>query len=169
MKKQGLQVTQLDAAETARWRQIGAKVTRDMEAASSDLDADAGRGAQGHRRVRAECPRSAAARTAPRRRLAAGLAAGGLLLLALAQIGLRVFFGTGLEWAEPVARMGVLWLALLGALGATRERRHIAIDALPRLLPPRLHRAAWAITQLADGSVLRAAGLVRLGHGRHRA
>jgi TRAP-type C4-dicarboxylate transport system substrate-binding protein len=33
MKKQGLQVSQLDAAETARWKQIGAKVTQDMQAA----------------------------------------------------------------------------------------------------------------------------------------
>jgi TRAP-type C4-dicarboxylate transport system permease small subunit len=74
---------------------------------------------------------------------------GGLLLLALVQIGLRVFFNSGLEWAEPVGRMGVLWLALLGALGATRARRHIAIDALPRILPPRWHRLAWAISQLA--------------------
>ena len=33
MKKQGLVVSKLDAAETARWREIGARVTRDMEAA----------------------------------------------------------------------------------------------------------------------------------------
>jgi TRAP-type C4-dicarboxylate transport system substrate-binding protein len=33
MKKQGLQVVQLDAAETARWKQIGARVTQDMQAA----------------------------------------------------------------------------------------------------------------------------------------
>jgi TRAP-type C4-dicarboxylate transport system permease small subunit len=78
-----------------------------------------------------------------------GLLLASLLALGLAQIGLRLFFATGLEWAEPVERMGVLWLALLGALGATRERRHISIDALPRLLPPKLHRAAWALTQLA--------------------
>jgi C4-dicarboxylate transporter DctQ subunit len=76
-----------------------------------------------------------------------------LLALALAQIALRVFFGSGLEWAEPVERMGVLWLALMGALGATRERRHIAIDALPRLLPPKLQRGAWALTQLATAAI----------------
>jgi TRAP-type C4-dicarboxylate transport system permease small subunit len=76
-----------------------------------------------------------------------------LLGLALAQIGLRMFFDSGLEWAEPVSRMGVLWLALLGALGATRERRHIAIDALPRLLSPRWQRAAWALTQVATASL----------------
>lgn len=32
MKKQGLVVSHLDAAETTRWRQIGAQVTRNMEA-----------------------------------------------------------------------------------------------------------------------------------------
>ena len=78
---------------------------------------------------------------------------GGLLLLAVLQIALRLFFGTGLEWAEPVERVGVLWLALLGALGATRTHRHIAIDALPRLLPPRWHRASWAVTQLATATI----------------
>lgn len=72
-----------------------------------------------------------------------------LLLLAVLQILLRLLVDGGLAWAEPVSRTGVLWLAMLGALGATRSHKHIAIDALPRLLPPPLKRAAWAITQLA--------------------
>ena len=84
--------------------------------------------------------------------LLAGLL-GALLLVAVAQIALRLFFSSGLEWAEPVGRVGVLWLALLGALGAARTRRHIAIDALPRLLPPRAHRVVWAIVQLATAVV----------------
>jgi len=80
--------------------------------------------------------------------LLAGLL-GTLLLLALTQIGLRMFFETGLEWAETISRMGVLWLALMGALGAARAHRHIAIDALPRLFSPLWRRVAWATTQLA--------------------
>ena len=78
---------------------------------------------------------------------------GCLLLLAIVQIGLRIFFDTGLEWAEPVSRIGVLWLALLGALGAARARRHIAIDALPRVLPPHWQRIAWAVSQLATAVI----------------
>ena len=77
----------------------------------------------------------------------------GLLVLALVQIGLRIFFHSGLEWAEPVGRLGLLWLALGGALGATRSRRHIGIDALPRILPPKLHRAAWMLTQLVTAGI----------------
>jgi len=80
--------------------------------------------------------------------LLAGLL-GALLLLALTQIGLRMFLETGLEWAETISRMGVLWLALMGALGAARAHRHIAIDALPRLFSPLWRRIAWAITQMA--------------------
>mgnify|MGYP001213458666 CR=1 FL=1 len=74
---------------------------------------------------------------------------GSLLLLSVAQIVLRVAFDAGLPWAEPVSRAGVLFLALLGALGATRSGKHIAIDALPRFLPPRPRRVVWAVSQVA--------------------
>jgi len=84
--------------------------------------------------------------------LLAGLL-GALLIVAIAQIGLRLFFESGLTWAEPVSQMGVLWLAILGALGAARAHRHIAIDALPRLFPPLLRRIAWAISQFATAVV----------------
>jgi C4-dicarboxylate transporter, DctQ subunit len=72
-----------------------------------------------------------------------------LLLMSVTQIVLRVFFDTGFIWAEAVSRQGVLWLALLGALSATREKKHIAIDALPRLLPPKARQIIWTLTQLA--------------------
>jgi TRAP-type C4-dicarboxylate transport system permease small subunit len=78
---------------------------------------------------------------------------GALVLVALAQIALRMLFGTGLTWAEPISQMGVLWLALMGALGAARSHRHIAVDALPRLMPPFWRRASWVITQLATAIV----------------
>ncbi len=78
---------------------------------------------------------------------------GSLLLLSVLQIALRLLFDSGLEWAEPVSRSGVLWLALLGALGATRTRKHIAIDALPRLLPAWGQRAAWTVSQLAAAGI----------------
>jgi TRAP-type C4-dicarboxylate transport system permease small subunit len=84
--------------------------------------------------------------------LLAGLL-GLLLLLSVVQIGMRIFFDSGLEWAEPVSRMGVLWLALFGALGAARANRHIAIDALARMLPPPWRRVAWILTQLATAVV----------------
>ena len=88
---------------------------------------------------------------------------GALLLLSVAQIALRLFFDTGLAWAEPAGRAGVMWLALLGALGATRGHRHIAIDALPRVLPPAGRRVAWVIAQAATAVLC--AGMAWLGWG----
>ena len=84
--------------------------------------------------------------------LLAGLL-GGLLVVAIVQIVLRLFFGSGLTWAEPVSQMGVLWLALMGAAGAARAHRHIAVDALPRLFPPLLRRIAWVLSQLAAAAI----------------
>ena len=60
---------------------------------------------------------------------------GSLVLLAVGQIVLREVFGTGLFWADEVIKLIVLWLALVGSIAATRDNRHIRIDALSHLLP----------------------------------
>lgn len=54
--------------------------------------------------------------------------------LAVLQIGLRNLLGTSWFWIDPANRLLVLWLALLGALVATRRGEHIAIDALRHYL-----------------------------------
>ena len=76
--------------------------------------------------------------------LAALLAA--TLLLAALQIVLRHGFDAGIAWGDPMLRVLVLWLGLLGALAATRERRHITIDVVARFLPARAKAAAGALT-----------------------
>jgi len=47
--------------------------------------------------------------------------------------------------ASDVLLHGTVWAAFLGASFATRERRHLAIDALGRLLPDRTRRVSIAI------------------------
>jgi TRAP-type C4-dicarboxylate transport system permease small subunit len=71
--------------------------------------------------------------------LAAALAA--LVLLAVVQIGLRVLFDSGVLWLDPLLRIGVLWIAMLGAMVAARESRHIGLDLASHALPPPLLRA----------------------------
>ncbi len=63
------------------------------------------------------------------------VALGILVLLAAAQIGLRLAFDAGFLWLEPLLRTLVMWVALLGAMAAAREGRHISLDAIQRLLP----------------------------------
>jgi TRAP-type C4-dicarboxylate transport system permease small subunit len=67
---------------------------------------------------------------------------GGLVLLASTQIVLRNFFSLGLTWADGLIRLMVLWLALVGAVAAAREGRHITMAALTRWLPKRWQRVA---------------------------
>jgi C4-dicarboxylate transporter, DctQ subunit len=76
-----------------------------------------------------------------------------LLVMSVLQIVLRVFFDTGFLWAEPVSRQGVLWLALLGALGATRDKKHISVDALQRILSVKARQITWSISQLSAAIV----------------
>ena len=78
--------------------------------------------------------------------LVVGLA--GLILLGAAQILLRNAFSVGLVWADGLMRLTVLWLALLGAIAASRDRKHIAIDVTDRILPPRLRVAAAIVRNL---------------------
>ncbi|MCF6202459.1 MAG: TRAP transporter small permease [Methylococcaceae bacterium] len=71
----------------------------------------------------------------------AGLLIGLLLLMiviAVIQIVMRNFMGAGLIWAESLLRITVLWLALLGAMVASRNDEHIAIDVLVNKLPQKL-------------------------------
>jgi TRAP-type C4-dicarboxylate transport system permease small subunit len=58
-----------------------------------------------------------------------------MLMVAVLQIVLRNFFGSGIVWAEALVRILVLWIALIGAMVATRNNKHINIDVLTRFLP----------------------------------
>ena len=60
----------------------------------------------------------------------------GMVFLAFLQIVLRNVFGIGLIWIEPLVRQMLLWVALAGAMVATRNHNHITIDAVSRFLPP---------------------------------
>ncbi len=53
-----------------------------------------------------------------------------MMVLAVSQIVMRNLFGTGVTWIDPVIRISVLWIAILGAMIGTREGNHIAIDLL---------------------------------------
>jgi TRAP-type C4-dicarboxylate transport system permease small subunit len=66
---------------------------------------------------------------------------GFLIVFSFVQIVLRNVFSIGVTWGDGLTRMVVLWLALLGALAASRDGRHIRMNALAQWLPPRLQVA----------------------------
>lgn len=64
-----------------------------------------------------------------------------MILLACTQIFLRTFFSGGLLWADPLLRYLVLWSGLLGAVAATGQGQHIALDIVGRKMPRKI--APW--------------------------
>ena len=86
-----------------------------------------------------------------------------MILLASWQILMRNLFDSGLFWADPALRMMVLWLALLGAIAATREDRHIRIDLFSRFLGDRGKRWVQGINDLFSSVIC---GLISWHSGR---
>ena len=55
-----------------------------------------------------------------------------MVVLAVAQIFFRNVFGEGVVWIDPLLRVLVLWVAIAGAVVATRTDNHIRIDFFTR-------------------------------------
>jgi TRAP-type C4-dicarboxylate transport system permease small subunit len=73
---------------------------------------------------------------------------GFLIVFSFVQIVLRNVFSIGVTWGDGLTRVVVLWLALLGALAASRDGRHIRMNALLQWLPPRLQVAVGIASDL---------------------
>ena len=73
---------------------------------------------------------------------------GTMILLAPLQILLRNFFNTSIPWADPLIRVLVLWVGLLGAVAASRGNRHITVDVLSRVLSGRARAAVGVVIGL---------------------
>lgn len=73
----------------------------------------------------------------------AGLLVTGSLPMVCRFLGL-----SGVNWSSSLSTQLVLWLALFGAGAATRDRKHISIDAISHLLPERGRLALRAVVEL---------------------
>jgi TRAP-type C4-dicarboxylate transport system permease small subunit len=71
-----------------------------------------------------------------------------MVTLAAAQIMMRNFFDVSIFGADQMLRLLVLWVALLGAVAASREGKHIHVDAIARWLPNRIKSGVVALTDL---------------------
>ena len=68
-----------------------------------------------------------------------------MILLASTQILMRNFFDSGFVWIDPILRVLVLWLGLIGATVATRCNKHIRIDLLSRYFERNTHRLIQSV------------------------
>ena len=76
-----------------------------------------------------------------------------MMLLSVAQIIAREVFETGFYWSGELVRIMVLWLAMVGAVAACRENRHIRIDAISHLLSDRAVAVARVVVDLFAAGV----------------
>ena len=65
----------------------------------------------------------------------------GMIGLAAWQVIMRNFFESGIYWGDSAVRVAVLWIAMLGAMVASRDNNHIKIDFITRLVP--VHTKPW--------------------------
>lgn len=75
------------------------------------------------------------------------------ILLASSQIILRNFFDSGIFWADSALRILVLWIGMIGAMFASRNKKHIRIDVLSHYLPTHLQKNIWRVTELITAIV----------------
>jgi TRAP-type C4-dicarboxylate transport system permease small subunit len=75
------------------------------------------------------------------------------ILIAVLQIFLRNVMHSGIADADTLVRILVLWLGLVGAMIASRERRHIKIDILTQRMSPKWSQITSYITNLVASIV----------------
>lgn len=94
---------------------------------------------------------------------------GSMILLAATQIFMRNFLDMGFIWSDELLRLLVLWLAVAGAVAASRKDRHISIAILDQYLPEHIQRIANIVLDLFTCIVCslicwHSAAFVRLSH-----
>ena len=73
-----------------------------------------------------------------------------MIFLSFAQVVLRNFFDWGISWGDIGLRNMVLWVGFIGASLATKENRHITIDALTKFLSPSLKALSDVLTSFVS-------------------
>lgn len=76
-----------------------------------------------------------------------------LIILAVVQIFLRNALAGGIIWAESYVRISVLWIAMIGAMIASRDNRHICIDVVVKKSSPVFRAIAKHLTDLFTSAI----------------
>lgn len=63
-----------------------------------------------------------------------------MIILAVGQIVLRLFFSIGFVWADELISLIVLWIAIIASIAAARSDKHLRIDAVSHFVPHKYAR-----------------------------
>lgn len=76
-----------------------------------------------------------------------------MVVLSFSQLALRNAGVSGMVWSDSALRINVLWLAMFGALRASRLQQHISIDLLSRYLPERARAATHFVVSILSAAI----------------
>jgi len=76
-----------------------------------------------------------------------------MVVLSFSQLVLRNMGVGGMAWSDVALRVNVLWLAMFGALRASRMQSHIAIDVVTRYVQPSVQNIIHLLVSLGSFAV----------------
>lgn len=76
-----------------------------------------------------------------------------MVILGCSQIIVRNLGIGGLTWTEPAIRVNVLWLAMIGALHASRLQNHISINVLSHYMSTKVKRIMHFLVSLSCAGI----------------
>jgi TRAP-type C4-dicarboxylate transport system permease small subunit len=76
-----------------------------------------------------------------------------MIVLSGSSLVLRNIGFSGLTWAETAIRISVLWLAMFGALRASREQSHIGIDLITHYTPEHIQRYIHFLVSITSAAI----------------
>ena len=82
-----------------------------------------------------------------------------MIAVATSQVVLRNLFDMGLLWGDGAVRVLLLWVAMFGAMVASRNDEHIRIDLIGRMVPEAYQRVFGRICCLFTALVLAVFGV----------
>ncbi|NOX68394.1 MAG: TRAP transporter small permease [Gammaproteobacteria bacterium] len=78
---------------------------------------------------------------------------GAMMILAVGQIVMRIFFNTGVVWGDELLKLMVLWMAMIASVAASRSDRHLRIDIISHFAPKKYARVPRLVVDAFAASI----------------
>lgn len=78
---------------------------------------------------------------------------GAMICVAVYQVLARNLFGAGLTWGDPMVRVALLWVTMVGGMVASASDQHIRIDLVARFLSPAAARRVGRVTSAFTAAI----------------
>ena len=76
-----------------------------------------------------------------------------MVVMVFGNVVLRYGFNSGLDFSEELSRFFFIWITFLGAIIAMREKAHLGLDTLVRLLPRAGRKVCFGLSKKNVGCV----------------